>query len=136
MRDYQPKKCDKDIEVPSTVYNRVIDFIRDFERIKNEYDEILLRIGGYSLEGGGGGGGIKNSPTEAAAFRRIEKWKGDIEAMERAIKIVPKEYRQAIISKCLYDRYGVHGVYYASERTLRRWKMLFIYKLAVELDYI
>lgn len=135
MKSYQRLKTNN-LRLEHTVYNRVITFVRDFERIKKEYDEIILRLGGYSLEGGGVSSGKPSSPTEAAAMKRIAKWKEEIDSLNKALSFVPREYREAVVSKCLYDRYGTKQMYYASERTLARWKAVFVYALAVELGFI
>ena len=131
MRDYQPKLSQTTF-LPPTVYKRVLDAVRDYPRLKKEYDDILTETGGSGL---GISSGVKTSPTEIKAIKRFEKYRQDIAAIEEPLLLVPSEYRVLVLNKVINDKYRSVRAY-VDERTIRRWKSVYLYAVADKMNLI
>lgn len=131
MRDYQPKLSQTTF-LPPTVYKRVLDAVRDYPRLKKEYDDILTETGGSGL---GISSGVKTSPTEIKAIKRFEKYRQDIAAIEEPLLLVPSEYRVLVLNKVINDKYSSVRAY-VDERTIRRWKSVYLYAVADKMNLI
>lgn len=127
MRDYQPRKDPYKLE--RTVYRRVLAVARDYDRMVRDYREILYATPARSGKRGAG----RSDPTAIKAARR-EQLSRDIDAVERALNVVPEEYRKAVMCKIVYDVWprGTN----ADQSTLYRWRARCLYALAINLGLI
>ncbi len=126
MRYYQPKKKNAYI-LPQNLYMRVIYLVRDYDRLKEEYKEIVeLSRGGDSGPKGGGIG----DPTGQAALKASSV--GDqINAIEKALRQIPKEYRLGIKKSVMYGtRYPDSAI-----ATWSRHKARFLYHVAKNMGW-
>ncbi len=127
MRDYQRKKTNPYI-LPKTLYRRVLGVIRDYDREKSEIDDILYGTGEHD----GAGGGRVGKPTEGAAVRLLQ-YSGDVDAVEKALEVIPEEYRKAVFNNIRYGNYFPDNAAY---RTWLRYRQRFIYEVAKRLNLV
>jgi len=129
LRDYQSVKNNPYL-LPDTLYRRVIALIRDYDRLKDEYHEVL-HSGGQRPDGQPRGTQVSN-PTERKAIR-MALISSELKAVEQAIVVIPHEYRNGVQDNVTYQvRYPDD----ADPRTYRRWKQRFIYSVAANMNYI
>ena len=127
MRDYQRKK-NNPYELPKSLYKRMIDLVRDYERIKRQRDDII----NSTPEHDGVSSNTIGNPTENKAIKLAILGR-DCEAVEKALAKIPKEYHKGIMNNIIYHaRYP----YTASERTYGYQKSRFIYFIAKNLYLI
>ena len=127
MRDYQRQKNNPYL-LPKTLYRRVLAVIRDYDRQKDEIDDILFGTGEHDSSGGGRVG----KPVEGAAIRLLQ-YSGDVEAVEKALDVIPEEYRRAVLDNIRYGNYFPDNAAY---RTWLRYRQRFIYEVAKRLNLV
>lgn len=127
MRDYQ-RKLNNSYSLPHTLYRRVLAVIRDYDRQREEINNILYGTAEHHEISGG----FIGKPTENTAVR-ILQYTGDIEAVEKALETIPEEYRMAVLDNI---RYGDKFPYTAGASTWARWKAKFVYEVAKKLQLI
>lgn len=127
MRDYQPRI--ESYRLERSVYRRVLAIARDYERMVRDYREILYATPARS--GGGGSGRADKTRLRAARRERLSR---DIDAVERALDVVPEEYRAAVMVKLVRDVWP-RGIP-ADRSTLYRWRARCLYALAINLGLI
>lgn len=130
MRDYQPKR-NNPYWLPSAVYFQSLYAVRDYDRLRNEYDIILH--GSPPSVGDGQPRGTK--PTDPVE-RKAEKLAGiseKLSAIERALDQLPQEYRRGVFNNV---RYGTRYPYTASDGTWSRWRRRFLYFVANNLHIL
>jgi len=127
MRDYQPKTNNPYI-LPKSLYRRVLAVIRDYDRQKEKMQSILFD----TPNNDGIRSGKIGRPAEDAALR-IAQHAGDVELIDKALLIIPEEYRKGIFDNI---RYGTHFPDVASYRTWLRYRQRFIYEVAKKLNII
>ncbi|MCQ4637138.1 hypothetical protein NE619_10410 [Anaerovorax odorimutans] len=117
-------------QLPRAVRMQVIWLVRDYERMKLEYDNAIW-TGCGPMDGLPRGNRIGN-PTERDALKRIDLSKR-IEAIEQALNTVPEEYRKGVWDN-LVDRakYPID----AGSATYARHKGKFLYRIAKNLYFI
>lgn len=126
-RDYQPKKKNPYFLEP-TLYKATLAIIRDYERIKREYDDAICSSPQPGQLSGSGIG----DPVNRAAVKRL-KMEDRLKAVEQALVEIPEEYRKGIMDNIMYDaRYPRD----ASRNTYSEWKRRFIHKVAKKMDWI
>ena len=127
MRNYQRQK-NNPYKLPHNLYMRMLYLIRDYERIRAEREDILNASpapDGVSHTGTG-------NPTELKAIKLAELG-NSCGAVERAVSIVPPEYRKAVWNNiCYQSPYPID----AGEATYKRWKCRLIYEVAKNLHEI
>lgn len=117
MRNYQRQK-NNPYKLPESLYRRMIDLVRDYERIKRQRDDIVNNTPEHLME---------NKTIKLAILNR------DCEAVEKALDKIPKEYHKGIWNNILYH---AKYPYTASERTYGYQKSRFIYLIAENLNHI
>ena len=128
MRNYNPQKP-KEYHLEQSLYLRVLHTVRDYPRMIEKVNEVLY--------GGGSNDGIPKSsdvgkPTEKKAIA-IAETQDTLNAIDKALKQIPIEYRQHIFDNV------VHKIKYpdfADKTTWSRWRMRFLYFVAVNLNLV
>lgn len=127
MRDYQCQK-NNPYKLPNSLYKRMIDLVRDYDRIKQQRNDIV----NSTPERDGITSNTLGNPTENRAIKLIILSR-DCEAIEKALAKIPKEYHKGILNNILYH---AKYPYIASERTYGYQKSRFIYFIAENLNLI
>lgn len=126
MRDYQREKNNK-YKLPSALYNQIIWQIRDFYRLVDEYESIVVESKSPSDIDGMPHGSISNDGMDRkiikmAAIRSV------IDIIRDEKESIPEEYRQAVWNNILYrTSYPLT----ADRTTYARWKSRMIYNVAL-----
>lgn len=128
MRDYQRKG--KYI-LPQAVYNKTVWQIRDYQRMKDTY-EALAEERPAPPDGMPRGSGGKSDPTAQKAIK-LSELSREIDAIEKARKMMPAEYRDGV---WMNVQYRIPFPDDAARGTYGRWKSRFIYAVAISLGYI
>ena len=126
MREYQRKKNNRYV-LPRALYNQTIWQIRDYYRLKEEYESIPEeRKSVMDLDGMPHG-----SPSHDGIEKKIirmERLKRIIDIVESEKEGIPEEYRQGVWSNILYRTPYPKG---ADRSTYGRWKSRMIYNVAL-----
>ena len=127
MRNYQCKK-NNPYKLPHNLYMRMLYLVRDYERIRSERSDILNSSpdpDGVPHSGNG-------NPTEQKAIK-LAMLDNTCGAVEKALSVVPDEYRNAIWNNiCYWSPYPAS----AGEATYKRWRIRFVYEVAKNLHEI
>lgn len=99
MRDYQRIKNNKWI-LPTNLYRQTLYAIRDYDRLKEEY-EYIIQGRAIELDGLPRGSQVVDPTAETAI--KIEKINDRIKAIEAAKKAIPEEYIKGVWQNILYD---------------------------------
>ena len=99
MRDYQPKYKNP-YYLEHTVYRRALALVRDYPRLIQAREETIWQAAAAMP---GGGRSLPGKPTEAKALR-IGVMEDDIRIVERALKKIPKEFRQGVLDNVLFGK--------------------------------
>lgn len=129
MRDYQKTKNNPYI-LPQPLYRQVLWLLRDYERLRTEYNNAI----GNSPKPPDGQprGGISFDQTEAEGIKRCEL-RTKINAIENAYFKIPAEYRKGVWNNAVnYSPYPMD----ADRVTYNRHKQKFIYHVAKNLYWI
>lgn len=129
MRDYCPTKGK--YTIPRAAWNRVIWLIRDYDRLKQEADQLIMvrdKAPGDMAPAGRGG---RSDPVAVAAIKR-ERFLKDIAVMDDAMELIPQEYRKGIWRSLQGGTYPKD----ADRCTYSRWKSRYIYAVAEKMGYI
>lgn len=129
MRDYQRKK-NNPYYLPKTLYRRVLAVIRDYDRQREEINDVLF--GTADRDSIAVAGGMPGKPTENAAVR-LAQCENDTEAVEQALVHIPEEYRKAVFDNI---RYGERFPDTAAYSTWFRWKQRMAWFVAKNLNLI
>ena len=106
--------------LPKTLYRRVISVIKDYDRMRIEADNILFGTPNKDIATFSG---LVNKPTEKAAIR-LAQYTNELEAIEKALEQIPKEYRKAVFRNVAFgERFPAEGAAY---KTWLRWRKRFI----------
>ena len=116
--------------LPHNLYMQVLYIIRDYDRLKDEYHE-LVDISARRLVDKITGNEIEKH-TENRAIKRIQILE-KLKAIEQALINIPQEYRQGIKHNIMYKSWYPND---AGISTYRRWKQRFIYYVAENLNYV
>ena len=128
MRNYQPKKNNPYI-LPSNLYMRMLYLVRDYNRLKEEYANILHEM---PHNDGMPKGNMTGDPTLEKVLK-TESISREVGAVEQALYQVPQEYRKGVFDNICYgDKFPI----IAGEATYRRWRCRFIYYIAKNLNQI
>lgn len=127
MRDYQ-RKLNNPYRLPKTLYRRVLAVIRDYDRQREEIDNILYG----TAERDGISSGIPGKPTENAAMRMMQ-YTGDVEAVERALETIPEEYRREVFANIRYGNRFSDNAHY---KTWLHYRQKLIYEVAKKLNLV
>lgn len=127
MRNYQRKR-NNPYRLPDDLYKRMKYLIRDCRRMKKERSDILFSS---PSSDGTPHSGIGN-PTEHKALKLVVIDR-ECEAYDRALKVVPEEYRKGVLDSICRD---APYPYDAHRNTYWYWKSKLVYTLAEILHYI
>jgi len=142
MRNYQKKKGNPYL-LPHNLYMRTLYIIKDYDRMRDEYQNILHGspppniITGKDIHGnevgefGGRGSGTSNPAQDKAL--NLAMVSDELHAVEQAIRMIPEEYRQGVFQNI---RYGTPYPEVAHYNTWRNWKRKFIWGVAQRLHFI
>ena len=127
-REYQ-RKHNNPYVLPHNLYMHILYLVRDYDRMKAQLSDILFSS---QAPDGMPKGTQTGDPTANKAvqtsFSNIQ-----IDAIEKALAMVPVEYRKGVFDQI---RYGGWFPFDADPSTYRRWKQRFLYWVCVHLKYI
>lgn len=130
MRDYQRHKNNK-YQLPNAVYHQTLWIIRDYERVVEKMEAIIVEspspADGMPRGGSNGMGEVIRKVEKREAYLRKTT------AIEKAMDRIPEEYRKGI-----YENITQHKAYPqdADRSTYARNKSKFIYHVAEYLELI
>lgn len=127
MRDYQRQK-NNPYKLPHNLYMRMLYLVRDYERIRSEREDI---INGSPPADGVPHSGVGN-PTEHKAIK-LAMLDRECEAVAKALKSIPEEYRKAIVNNICY---GSPYPIFADPETYGRWRRRLIFFTAKNLGLV
>ncbi len=123
MREYQVKR-NNPFWLPKAVYYQALYAVRDYDRLCEEYRDIL---NGSAPSADGQPRGTKiGDPTEQKAERLLEVSE-KLDAIERALNQLPEEYRMIVFNNVRYQR---PYPYTAGVSTWSRWRRRFLFYVA------
>ena len=129
MRDRQPYK-NNPYCLPKTLYNQVIAIVRDYDRKLEKVNDILY---GSAPPPNGMPKCISVSDHVGRKVEAIEILNREIEAVNRALNIIPTEYALYIFDNV---RYGDPYPDIAHRNTWSKWRTRFLYQIAKNLNYV
>lgn len=115
-------------KLPPDVQKRARWLIKDYPRIKMQYEEMLYS----SPESDGQPRGTKISDPTGDTAVMLSAYTDDIRAVEKALKALPAEYAGVIYRHIVY---GKPYASYANEKTWKHWTQVFYYLVAVNRGY-
>jgi len=127
VRDYQKKK-NNPWRLPKYLYKQTLNLIRDYHRLKEEYEDALHSS---PQDSSGGRSSMPGDPTGAKVIK-LEKLYERIQAIEKAKREIPEEYMQGVWNSI------VHGAAYpadADRTTYWRYKAKFVYQVAENMHW-
>jgi len=128
-RDYQPKKYES-YRLPHNVYMIALYIIRDYDRLKEEYENDIA-YKPPDLDGTPGGKGTTR-PVESIALSLLNRH-NQLHAIDTALALVPDMYRRGILANITRRRPYPP---YTAVRTYSRHKQRFIYFVAKNLNLV
>ena len=132
MRDYQKKHNGQ--RMPQSLYRKVLAIVRDYDRQVSAINDVY-----YSTPNSNSGGRYGHgSPTESKAIKIIAMQK-EVDAVNKALKAIPPEYRMPIFDNIRYGYKREEWVMkkdLAHRSTWSRWRMEFLWNVAENLSLI
>lgn len=118
MRDYQRKK-NNPYALPKNLYGEVKYLIKDYKRLKEEYEE------------------LSNTDGEKRNWAKLCTVASKIAAIDTALCRIPTEYRKGVINNLENER-SKDGYYplNADYRTYQIYKQRLIYYVAENMNYV
>lgn len=113
--------------LPRPLYERARGLVRDYPRIKVEYEAMLTSSPDHDSAAGGSGPG---DPTGVMAIRR-ERLGADVNAVEKAMDILPEEYIRPIYKNIAEGARFPEG----ARTTWAYWKRKFLYHVVIYRGY-
>lgn len=129
MRDYQRKK-NNPYMLPTTIYRQVVWIVRDFDRMCDEYDDMIWDSP-EPPDGQPRGANI-GKPTEREAVKRALLAER-INAVEQSLKVVPEKYREAVLLNVQYCKKYPKDY---SRNTYGKWRARFLFEIAKKMFFI
>lgn len=130
MRNYQRQKNNPYL-LPHNVYMQVLYLIRDYERLKEEYNELLYDPA-YKFDDRRRVIGGISRPVENKALT-LANISVKTRAIENAIASIPEHYRRGVWQNIMNGQHYPEG---ADVRTWQTYKQRFIYYTAKNMHYI
>jgi len=116
--------------IPHELFMQAVYLIKDYDRIKAEYDAIPEATS--TSDGQPRGSGISDT-TQRKALKR-EQLSHRIKAIDDAANLMPEEYRKHIINNIKYEiNYPLD---YANKNTWTNWKKRFILGICERMYWI
>lgn len=132
MRDYQKKHNGQ--RMPQSLYRKVLAIVRDYDRQVSAINDVYYGTPNSNSGGRYGHG----SPTESKAIKIIAMQK-EVDAVNKALKTIPPEYRMPIFDNIRYGYKREEWVMkkdLAHRSTWSRWRMEFLWNVAENLSLI
>lgn len=128
-RDYQRTKKNPWI-LPQNLYRQTLYAIRDYERLKEEYEDIVQGRG-IIIDGQPKGTEIGDPTGETAA--KLDNLYDRIKAIEAAKETIPKEYIKGVWQSIVYAAPYPHD---ASRNTYGKYRSKLVYEAAKRLNFL
>ena len=122
-RDYQRTKRNPWI-LPHNLYRQTLYAIRDYNRIKEEYEYLIM---GQPAEMDGQPKGTQTGDPTAAVAAKAERLHNQLRAIDDAKNVIPKEYLKGVWDNIVY---GTAYPTDADRTTYWRHKSHFVYEVA------
>lgn len=126
MRDYQRKKNNKYI-LPNALYNQVLWQIRDYYRLKEEYNSIPTESKSVSDIDGMPHGHTTGDDGMVNKVEKMRRLSTIIHIIDQERDAIPEEYQQGVWNNIMYRRAYPEG---ADRTTYARWKSRMIFNIA------
>lgn len=128
MRNYQLKQY----RLPHNVYHMCLSTVQCYEYNKRRLANNSTYISAVNYKdmpspGSGSGSPVERQACNMADLRPL------VNAVDEALKSIPKEYRDGILNKIIHD---IQYPQYAHRNTWSRWRQLFLYRVAQNLGLI
>ena len=132
LNEYIPKY----LAMHSETARLTIQLIRNYDRFREQADDLLALGVGIKTDGQPRGTG-KSDPTAQTAAQR-EKILGELDAIEKGLRSIPEEYRAVVWQWVKEGRplYTIADSVYASDRTWYEYKRRFITAVAREKGWL
>jgi hypothetical protein len=142
-REYQNVK-NNPYKLPHNVYYKTLYTIRDYDRLKEKYNELLHKKGAWpNVERGKDERGkmvadiMPKSANIASSVEdramQLALMSKEIDAVDYPAALIPAAYRNGVLQNI---KYGGHYPRDADVRTYQRWKQRFIYFVAKRLKHV
>ena len=128
MKEYQPEK-NNPYWLPQNLYMSTLYAIRDYQRLKDEYDDMFETT--QSNDGQPRGTKVGDPTAQKAA--EVSNIGERVKAIQRAEEVIPREYREGIWNNILYKQ---HYPKIADRATWSRQRCKFIYFVAKNMRWI
>lgn len=129
MRDYQ-RTISNPYHMPNNLYKQTLAMIRDYYRLKEEYDAMMQES---AAPPDGQPKGNKTGDPTGSLVIRLENTSSRINAIEKAKRGIPPEYIDGIWKSIQYrEKYPQD----AGRNTYGRWKAKFIWLVAHYMEWI
>lgn len=129
--DYQPTKNNSNW-IPREYYKQTVWFIKSYDQMKQEHDDILEEGKSLSdLDGMPHGSGISDETAQKAI--RAERLFNDITIINQALLLIPKDYRKSVFEWVKDD---IKPPAYLSRRMFRYYRGTFIRAVAIAKEII
>lgn len=119
--------------MPSTAYNRVVSTIRDYPRIRKEYERLRLEVGAKATTYDEMPKGTEQRNEVEEKAIRLADLENEIATMQELIDTIPQGMREGILNNIYYgNRFPPNewGLLVPSLRQWQREKELFIVRCA------
>ena len=113
----------KKYKLPKEVYMQTLWAIRDYPRLKEEYDSLFGRA---PIMDGQPKGTTPGDPTGSIAIKSAEL-SSKIAAVEKALNRIPEEYREGVMNSIVYR---ADYPDYAHDNTWKTWRQRFVFYVA------
>lgn len=120
----------KDFKLPKDLYFRTQWLIRGYYRLREEYKDIVWAKN--TEQDGMPRSTEPGNPTERDAIKLAEK-SADIDAIEKALRRIPEEYRKGIMESIIYHRRYPDT---AHLNTWKNWRQRLVYWTAYYKNWI
>lgn len=132
MNDYQQKKL-RSYVLPTAVYRQALWAVRDLGRMKEKLAALELavdQVGGAIMDGIPCSRGGQPADRTGRLGGEMANLSMRIRTIERAIFVVPEQFRSGIIS---YLAYHVPYSETYHRNTWKKWQQVYLYQVAVDL---
>lgn len=126
MRDYYLKNS----EIPEELYRQTLFMIKDYDRMKEEYDNAIWDS--PEPPDGQPRGSNAGDPTSREGLKRAELFR-KLQAIEQAKLSLPEEYREGVWNNVLYKTPYPKS---AHRKTWWQYKTAFILRVARNMYWI
>ena len=130
MRDYNPEKGL--YVLPNNLWRQTISMIRDYDRLKTEYDDRINEGMSPGSEEPSGKTYRTGDPTGVKAIK-LSSIAERIRAVEKAMLWIPYEYREGIWNHIVF-RSRFPGD--ADRSTYTRWQQRYVFEVAKNMHWI